>query len=121
MDGTNQSDGTLATANNFSNNKNSVLLQTASVSVSGFDNKRKVNNVQLLFDRGSQRSYISEDLQKKLNLPTLRKENIAINTSGNKESKIQYIDVVPVKFILKGRILEIECLSTLFICAKILH
>ena len=89
VNGTNQSNGTLATANNFSNNKNSVLLQTASVSVSGFDNKRKVNNVQLLFDSGSQRSYISEDLRKKLNLPTLRKENIAINTFGNKESKIQ--------------------------------
>ena len=74
VDGTNQSDSTLATANNFSNNKNCVLLQTASVSVSGFDNKRKVNNVQLLFDSGSQRSYISEELRKKLNFPTLRKE-----------------------------------------------
>ena len=45
VDGTNQSDGTLATAKNFSNNKNSVPKQTASVSVSGFDNKQKVNNV----------------------------------------------------------------------------
>ena len=98
MDGTNQSDGTLATANNFSNNKNSVLLQTAAVSVSGFDNKRKVSNVRLLFDSGSQRSYISEDLRKKLNFRTLRMENIAINTFGNKESKIQSVDVVPVKF-----------------------
>ena len=98
MDGTNQSDGTLATANNFSNNKNSVLLQTAAVSVSGFDNKRKVSNVRLLFDSGSQRSYISEDLRKKLNFRTLRMESIAINTFGNKESKIQSVDVVPVKF-----------------------
>ena len=105
MDGTNQSNGTLATANNFSNNKNSVLLQTASVTVSGFNNKRKVNNVQLLFDNGSQRSYIREDPRKKLNLPTSRKENIAINTSGNKESRIQSIDVILVKFILKDRVL----------------
>ena len=65
-----------------------------------------MNNVQLLFDGGSQRSYISEDLRKKLNLPTLRKENIAINTFGNKEN--QSIDVVPVKFILKDRVLEID-------------
>ena len=51
MDGTNQSDGTLPTANNFSNSKKNVALQTASMSVGGFDNKRKVNNAQLLFDR----------------------------------------------------------------------
>ena len=92
VDGTNQSDGTLATANNFSNNKNSVLLQTAAVSVSGFDNKRKVSNVRLLFDSGSQRSYISEDLRKKLNLPTLRKKkNIAIHTFGNKNPKFSLL------------------------------
>ena len=78
-----------------------------------------MNNVQLLFDGGSQRSYISEDLRKKLNLPTLRKENIAINTFGNKEN--QSIDVVPVKFILKDRVLEIDVLSTSFICAESLH
>lgn len=52
VDGTNQSDGTLPTANNFSNSKKNVALQTASMSVGGFDNKRKVNNAQLLFDRG---------------------------------------------------------------------
>ena len=92
VDGTNQSNGTLATANKFSNNKNSVLLQTASVPVSGFDNKRKVNNAQLLFDSGSQRSYISEDLRKKLNLPTLRKKkNIAIHTFGNKNPKFSLL------------------------------
>ena len=45
-----------------------------------------MNNVQLLFDSGS-----------------------------------QSIDAVTVKFILKGRVLEIECLSTSFICAEILH
>ena len=68
--------------------------------VSSFDNKRKVNNVQLLFDGGIQRSYIIEDLRKTLDLPTLRMETITINKFGNKESKIQSIDVVPVKFIL---------------------
>ena len=51
----------------------------------------------------------------------MRKEDIAINTFGNRKSKIQSIDVVPVKFILKDRVLEIECLSASFICAEILH
>ena len=103
------------------NNKNVVLLQTASVSVSGFENKIKIDNVQLLFDSGSQRSYISEDLRKKLNFPTLQTKNIVINTFGNKENKIESIDVVPEKFILKNRVIQIECLCTSYICAVILN
>ena len=77
--------------------------------------------MQLLFDSSSQQSYIKDDLRKKFNLTTLRKENTAITIFGNKESKNQSIDVVSVKFILKDRILEIEFLSTSFTCAEILH
>ena len=69
-----------ATTANLSNNKNCVLLQTASVSVSG--NDKRVNNVQLLFDSGSQRSYVSKKLRKLLNLPTLRTERIIRGDSG---------------------------------------
>ena len=53
---------------------------TASISFSDFDNKRKANNVQLLFDTGSQQSHVSGDVEKKLNLPTLRKGKLALNT-----------------------------------------
>ena len=47
------------TSRNFSTNKNNILLQTASVSVCGVDNN-KLDNVPLLFDCGSQRSYVSD-------------------------------------------------------------
>lgn len=113
----NLQDGT--SANDFLNNKNCVIVQIASVLVNGFDNKKKVNNVQLLFDSGGQWTHVSEGLRKKLNLPTLRKETVAINTFGNKETKIQSIDVVQLKFILKDKVIEIECLWTSFLCANV--
>ena len=75
-------------------------MQTATVSISGVNNKKQFDNVQLLFDSANQRSYISEELRKSLNLPILRKETIAINTFGNKEAQVKVIDVVPVRFVL---------------------
>ena len=51
------------TSTNFSSNKKNILLQTVSVSVCGVDNK-KLDNVPLLFDCGSQRSYVSAKLRK---------------------------------------------------------
>ena len=48
---------------NISNNKNNILLQTASVSVYGVDNSNKLDNVQLLFDSGSQWSYASDRIR----------------------------------------------------------
>ena len=72
------------TSTNFSTNKNNILLQTASVSACGVDNN-KLDNIPLLFDCGSQRSYVSDKLRKQLKLLTLRSEKICINTFGNKE------------------------------------
>ena len=99
------------TSTNFSTNKNNILLQTALAPVCGVDSK-KLDNVPLLFDCGSQRNYVSVKLRKQLKLPTLRSENISINTFGNKESITTMIDVVPLKFVLKGKIIQIECLCT---------
>ena len=109
------------TTTNVSNNKNNVLLQTATVSISGVDNKKQFDNVQLLFDSGSQRSYISEELCISLNLPTLRKETIAINTLGSKEAQVKIIDVVPVRFVSQDKVIETECFCTSLICAGLLN
>ena len=65
-----------------------------------------------MFDSGSQRSYISEELCKSLNLPALRKEATAINTFGRKEAQVKIIDVVPARFVLQDKVIEIEFLST---------
>ena len=91
---------------NFSTNKNNILLQTESVPVCGLDNN-KLDNVPLIFDCGSQRIYVSDKLRKQLKLPTLRSEKISINTFGNKESVTKMIDVVPLKFFLKDKVIQI--------------
>ena len=95
-------------------------MQTESVPVCGLDNN-KLDNVPLIFDCGSQRIYVSDKLRKQLKLPTLRSEKIFINTFGNKESVTKMIDVVPLKFVLKNEIIQIECLCTSLICNDIVN
>ena len=65
------------TSTNFSTNKNNILLQAASVSVCGVDNN-KLDNVSLLFDCCSQRSYVSDKLKTQLKLLTLRSEKFLL-------------------------------------------
>ena len=95
-------------------------MQTESVPVCGLDNN-KLDNVPLIFDCGSQRIYVSDKLRKQLKLSTLRSEKICINTFGNKESVTKMIDVVPLKFVLKNEIIQIECLCTSLICNDIVN
>ena len=52
--------------------------------------------VHILFDSGAQRSYITKELQKSLNLKPLRVERIVLNVFGKKGGKI--MNVVAVKF-----------------------
>ena len=96
-------------------------MQTASFSVCGVE-KNKLDNVPLLFDCGSQRSYVSDKLRKQLKLPTLRStKKKSMNTFGNKESVTKMIDVVPLKFVLKDKIIQTECLCTSLICNDIVN
>ena len=100
--------------------KKKILLQTASVSIYGVDND-KLDNIPLLFDCGSQRSYVSDKLRKRFKLPTLRSEKISINTFGNKESVTKMTDLVQLKFFLKDKVIQIECLCTSLICNDIVN
>ena len=95
-------------------------MQTASVSIYGVDND-KLDNIPLLFDCGSQRSYASDKLRKRFKLPTLRSEKISINTFGNKESVTKMIDLVQLKFFSKDKVIQIECLCTSLICNDIVN
>ena len=95
-------------------------MQTATVSVSNTDNTRTANNIQLLFDSGSQRSYISTEIRNRLKLPTLRTERLVINTFGNQDAQIKNIDVVPLTIICPDRkLITVECLCTSMICADV--
>ena len=79
-----QEDSVEATANNFSSNKNTVLLQTALATATNISGKLHSETL-LLFGSGSQRTYISTELREKLKLPAVRQERILIKTFGQSD------------------------------------
>ena len=109
-----------STANNLVNNRGNVLLQTAYVNVSDLSVQKETNAI-VLFDSGSQRTYISNELKNLLNLPVLRKESIVIQTFGNKNSCVKSVDIVPLKLFGNSKTVIIEAISTPFICSDILN
>ena len=64
----------------------SILLQTAIASVSMVQQLHSVVNMLVLFDSGSQRSYISERARGKLNLLAKGKEKLLIKTFGQESN-----------------------------------
>ena len=58
-----------STTSNFSNSQNNILLQTAFAEVSDLTQETKTN-LNILFDSGSQRTYNSSELRKRLKLQT---------------------------------------------------
>ena len=99
------------------NNKN-ILLQTAYAKLSSF-NSNKTNDVRIIFDTGSQKTYVTNDVKKYLHLPTLRTERIFVNTFGNYDSEPRIVDVVPLKFFFNGKTIVIEALCAPYICSDI--
>ena len=107
---------TNTTSANF-NNKN-ILLQTAYAKLSSF-NSNKINDVRIMFNTGSQKTYVTNHVKKYLNLLTLRTERIFVNTLGNYDSETRTVDVVPLKFIVDGKTIIIEALCEPYICSDI--
>ena len=62
-----------------------ILLQTATAQVQDSCEKNRAK-VKLLFDSGSQRSFITGDLRARLNLETERTEKVVIKTFGEGDS-----------------------------------
>ena len=74
---------------------------------------------RLLFDSGSQRSYISAKARDTLQLKTLWTEKVIIKTFGpGNDSKIQKLDVIQVnikdKFENRFTLIEALCVLTIY-------
>ena len=104
---------------NLANNSGSILLQTAYINVSNLSTQKE-DKVCVLFDTGSQRSYISNELRNYLKLSVLRKERIFIKTFGKVEPTIKTVDIVQLKVVSPSKSVVIEVICTLFICSDIL-
>ena len=99
----------------------SVLLQTAVASVSGVDQLFPEVKMKILFDSGSQKSYISELARKKLNLTPIRTEKILIKTSGRENEQLKECDVVEfnVKGLNNGSRVQMTAHTVPFICSPL--
>ena len=98
-----------------------ILLQTARASVLDLDNGNSCNT-RILFDTGSQRSFITENVRKRLRLKTVRTEKISISVfGGSKECRLESLDVVEfkIKHRFENSYSVVEALVYPVICCEI--
>ena len=98
-----------------------TLLQTAKGKVAGINTDETWTTIRILFDTGSQRTYLTDN-SKYLKLETIRTESVIINTFGTShESKLETIDVVQlkVKHRYQNSCIFIEALCYPIICRSL--
>ena len=88
--------------------RNSVLLQTARAQVTSEDGKYS-RNVRILFDSGSQMSYIIPRARDELKLSTIKKIDLMVNTFGNSQS-VKSVDVC--RFVVRCRDKDVNIIVT---------
>ena len=76
--------------------KNTVLLQTAKVKLTNPDYPANSITARLIFDMGSQRSYLQQNVQQMLNLETVGKVKMLINTFGQPADQLKPCDLVNI-------------------------
>ena len=102
------------------NTKTSVLLQTATATVSDDKQHRKVN-VRILMVSGSQRTYISERIVNQLKLKPTNKATMVVNTFGNNSQKEMTLNeyTFQLKSLMKDCDLVLKAFSVPFICSPL--
>ena len=100
-------------------NKGTVLLQTAKAIAVNEDNT-KSTHVRILFDNGSQRSYVTSELKGRLKLKPVKTETPHLNTFGGNTYRKQSCEVLKLR--LKNHDneeVEISALNCLTICSPL--
>ena len=96
-----------------------VLLQTAKAVAVNPNNGKKCE-IRILFDSGSQRSYISEEVKDKLQLKAEKKETLNLNTFGNSKFKKQDCQLVSFCVELSnGQLIRLTALTYPEICSPL--
>jgi hypothetical protein len=80
----------------YVSDNNSVLLQTAKARVSN-PNTQCTVNTRLIFDLGSQRSYITTHMRNTLALPSIGSSNLLIKTFAEKSNQTVNCDIVQLR------------------------
>ena len=108
------------TTTTVSKERRSVLLQTATTTVQSSNGSRPVT-AHILFDSGSQRSYITNSLKAKLGLVPVKSETVNLNTFGDKRFSKQLSDLVQVSLQGKNGFHSISALCFPKICFPSVH
>ena len=77
------------TTNMLIDSRTSILLQTARANVKKPGSDQPEANSRIIFDSCSQRSYITEELQRTLHLPVAGQDTLLIKTFGEVSAKLQ--------------------------------
>ena len=96
--------------------KKEVLLQTARAYAYGNDETKKIP-IDILFDSGSQRSYVSEEVKKKLSLNANTVETININTFGSAKYERKNCELVEINVEVDDQVIPVSALSYNKICS----
>lgn len=116
----NDSTSTSTNTTNVSKNRQAILLQTAHARASASAGGPVVP-VRILFDNGSQLSYVTERLQQQLSLKPTRIEKLHLNTFGHDGYKTQACAVVKL-FIqgrYQGKTIGLSAMTSLSICSPL--
>ena len=112
--------GTTANTSNTAKGGKLLLLQTARAVASDDTGKRSVN-VRILFDTGSQRSYMTDALVRRLNLKPLRKEKLQLNTFGEPGFRGKSCELVRIRLqgLNGGECSQLQALQFPTICSSL--
>ena len=91
-----------------------ILLQTARTRCRAPDGKTK--NVNMLFDKGSQRTYITERLADEMHLLKIGVENCKINTFGSNDTRAVKSFLVVVPLETSSGLLSLHALTIPTVC-----
>ena len=73
-----------------------MLLQTATAEVVRPDNDSSPLNVRLVFDSCSQRSYVTQAVEEKLQLSIVGRDSLLIKTFGESDARLRTCEIVQV-------------------------
>ena len=94
-------------------------MQTATASVSNLENNYITTDVRVIFNSGSQRTYMNEVLCEKLKFPFIRSERIIVKTFGNNDFKTRDVNVVLIKFCTEHNNFFVKAICSLVICVDL--
>ena len=119
----NDTTSTETMANNTSNSGRLgklVLLQTACAIAFNDDTGRSIS-VRVLFDTGSQISYVTDALVRRLNLKPLKREKLQLNMFGELGFKGKTCDLVKVHLRALGtnEVVQLKALQFHAICSSV--